>query len=82
MNALLLTLFVSVVLGAFGVVFFVYTQSKGASDHNDRLSFSPLDDDDALPLNAVPQGAASDSLEHDDDSLESESSSLSNSKTP
>jgi heme/copper-type cytochrome/quinol oxidase subunit 2 len=45
MNALLLTLFVSLVLVAAWGVFFVAAFRRRDQDHGDRLSLLPLSDD-------------------------------------
>jgi nitrogen fixation-related uncharacterized protein len=44
-NALILTLFVSLVLAAFAVLAFIYVVKQGDHEHNDRLSLLPLEDD-------------------------------------
>lgn len=46
MNALLLTLFVSLVLAGLGVLLFVHGVVQGDHEHADRLSLLPLEDDD------------------------------------
>ena len=54
MSALLLTLFVSSVLAALGVLAFAWGVRQGEHDHASRLSLLPLDDD-AAPA-ADPKG--------------------------
>ncbi len=43
MEALILTVFVSVVLSALAVGLFVWDVRQGGHDHHDRLSLLPLD---------------------------------------
>lgn len=43
MEALILTVFVSVVLSALAVTLFVWDVRQGGHDHHDRLSLLPLD---------------------------------------
>jgi nitrogen fixation-related uncharacterized protein len=43
MDALILTVFVSVVLSALAVFLFVWDVRQGGHDHHDRLSLLPLD---------------------------------------
>lgn len=45
MEILILTLFVSLVLGGAGVGFFVWSVRQGAHEHGDRLALLPLQDD-------------------------------------
>jgi hypothetical protein len=45
MNALILTLFVSALLFAYGLVQFAVAWVRRDHDHADRLSLLPLDDD-------------------------------------
>lgn len=45
MNALLLTVFVSLMLAAGAVLFFAWGWSKGDHQHADRLALLPLEDD-------------------------------------
>jgi cbb3-type cytochrome oxidase subunit 3 len=54
-NALILTLFVSLVLAALAVVAFVFVVGQRDHEHNDRLSLLPLEDDAVAP--AQPDGA-------------------------
>jgi hypothetical protein len=49
MNALLLTLFVSTVLLASGLVSFIGAWRRRDHQHADRLSLLPLDDDSCDP---------------------------------
>ncbi len=44
MDAVYLTLFVSTVLAALGLVLFVFTHGQRTRDHNYRLALLPLDD--------------------------------------
>jgi len=48
MNALLLTLFVSLVLAGLGVLLFIHGVVQGDHEHADRLSLLPLEDDDGV----------------------------------
>lgn len=45
MNAILLTLFVSLLLATGAVLFFVWAVKRGESEHSERLALMPLDDD-------------------------------------
>ena len=45
MNALLLTLFVSLGLAALAVVSFAWRAARGEHEHGTRLSLLPLEDD-------------------------------------
>ena len=56
MNALYLTLFVSLVLAAFFVAAFVHGVHRRDHEHHDRLSLMPLDDDAEVraPVAAAP----------------------------
>ncbi len=45
MDAVYLTLFVSLTLAVLGVVLFVFTHGQRSRDHADRLALLPLDDD-------------------------------------
>ncbi|MCS6856671.1 MAG: cbb3-type cytochrome oxidase assembly protein CcoS [Sandaracinaceae bacterium] len=45
MSVLILTIFVSIVLAAFGMVLFAWSTRIGTFDHLDRLSILPLEDD-------------------------------------
>ncbi len=51
MDAVYLTLFVSLVLASLGVVLFVWSHRHKTSEHTDRLALLPLEDDarPALP---------------------------------
>ena len=49
MDVLILTLFVSLVLVAGGVIFLVVRARQGDFDHGDRLSLLPLADDAGHP---------------------------------
>lgn len=44
MDALILTVFVSVVLSALAVLLFVWDVRQGGHDHHDRLSLLPLEE--------------------------------------
>ena len=44
MNALFLTLFVSLILAFLGVLLFAFTYDQGSHHQADRLSLLPLDD--------------------------------------
>jgi hypothetical protein len=44
-NALILTLFVSLVLAAFAILAFVFVVRQRDHEHSDRLSLLPLEDD-------------------------------------
>lgn len=46
MEALILTVFASVVLSALGVVMFVWDVRQGSHDQHDRLALLPLEDSD------------------------------------
>ncbi|MCB9735818.1 MAG: cytochrome oxidase [Deltaproteobacteria bacterium] len=46
MNALYLTVFVSFVLAALGILLFLHSASNRTQDHIERLALLPLDDDD------------------------------------
>lgn len=46
MNALYLTVFVSFVLAALGIILFLHSASNRTQDHIERLALLPLDDDD------------------------------------
>jgi len=54
-NALYLTLFVSFVLAALGVVLFLHSASQKDSQHTDRLALLPLADDDAPAPDSDPK---------------------------
>mgnify|MGYP000064522925 CR=1 FL=1 len=58
MNALLLTLFVSLILGAVGVLFFLNAFARDEMEHTDRLSLAPLADDEPVST-AAPAASAS-----------------------
>jgi nitrogen fixation-related uncharacterized protein len=47
MSALVLTLFVSLGLGALGVLLYANGVHQGDHEHTDRLALFPLHDDDA-----------------------------------
>lgn len=47
MNALVLTLFISLSLAGLGVLGFFAAARQRDHDHSDRLSLLPLDDDEA-----------------------------------
>lgn len=49
MDAVYLTLFVSTVLAALGLVLFVFTHGQRSRDHNYRLALLPLDDPPESP---------------------------------
>ncbi len=49
MNVLVLQVFVSLMLVAISVSFFIWSVIRRESDHSDRLSLAPLDDDDRNP---------------------------------
>lgn len=46
MDALILTMFVSLVLAAGGVGMFIWLAGARTFDHADRLALLPMDDDD------------------------------------
>ena len=46
MDVLILTLFVSLVLVLFAIIFLVHRVRAGDVDHGDRLALLPLDPDD------------------------------------
>ena len=48
MDALIVTLFVSLVLAAAGVGFLVWSVARGTHDHDERLALLPLEDDDVV----------------------------------
>lgn len=54
MDALILTMFVSLVLGAGGVAMFAWLVRARTFDHADRLALLPLEDDPGSPSGAVP----------------------------
>jgi cbb3-type cytochrome oxidase maturation protein len=45
-NVLVLQVFVSLMLVAISVAFFIWSVSRRESDHADRLSLAPLEDDE------------------------------------
>ena len=45
MDAVYLTVFVSLVLAVLGIVLFLWTHAQKTRDHNDRLALLPLEDD-------------------------------------
>jgi nitrogen fixation-related uncharacterized protein len=45
LDAVYLTLFVSLVLATLGVVLFVWSHREKTGDHADRLALLPLEDD-------------------------------------
>ena len=47
MEALILTVFVSLVLSALGVLLFVWDVRQGGPDHHDRLALLPLEQADS-----------------------------------
>lgn len=59
MSALFLTLFVSLVLAAFGIVLFAKGVLQRDHEHADRLSLLPLEDDLVLPRDAPPSDPGS-----------------------
>jgi nitrogen fixation-related uncharacterized protein len=54
MDALILTMFVSLVLAAGGVGMFVWLAGARTFDHADRLALLPMDDDAAPTPSALP----------------------------
>ncbi len=54
MDAVYLTLFVSLVLAVLGVVLFVFTHGERSRDHAERLALLPLDDDAEAPKTLGP----------------------------
>ena len=55
MNVLVLTLFVSGALAAFGVGLFVWTVMTGAHEHDERLAILPIEaDSPATPPSNEP----------------------------
>ena len=48
MNAIYLTLFVSLILAVLGVLLFLRGVHMGDQDHTERLALLPLDDDENL----------------------------------
>ncbi len=45
MEILILTIFVSLILAALGVGFFVWSVDRGSGEHADRLALLPLEPD-------------------------------------
>ena len=45
MDILILTLFVSLVLAAAGIGFFIWSVKQGTHEHSERLALLPLEDD-------------------------------------
>jgi cbb3-type cytochrome oxidase maturation protein len=60
LDALILTMFVSLVLGAGGVAMFAWLVRARTFDHADRLALLPLEDDPASPSSATPAARALD----------------------
>lgn len=57
MEALILTVFVSIVLSALAVTLFVWDVRQGGHDHHDRLSLLPLDLTPSRPPATAPSTA-------------------------
>jgi len=55
LDVVILLVFVSLVLVAAGLVFFVHRLRDGDFDHGERLSLAPLDDD-GPQVSGPPQG--------------------------
>ena len=55
MEVLILTVFVSIVLAAGGVLFFAWNVRERAHEHIDQLSLLPLEDDTRSELKGLPQ---------------------------
>ncbi len=53
MNALTLTLFVSLLLAILGLLEFAMHLMRGDHRHGDRLALLPLDDDGGAPVQAA-----------------------------
>jgi hypothetical protein len=57
MSALALQVFVSLTLAAGGALLFIYSWRQRDSEHHDRLSLLPLEDDPTTPSSKrAPQG--------------------------
>lgn len=69
MDVLTVTIFVSLLLVAAGVVLFVWRLRSGDFEHGDRLSLLPLNDDDRV-VGAEDAAGADDT--DDDDSYNSQ----------
>ncbi|MBL8933097.1 MAG: cytochrome oxidase [Archangium sp.] len=54
MNVMVLQVFVSLMLVLSSVVLFVFTVKSRTFEHADRLSLTPLEDDDVVSGNASP----------------------------
>ena len=46
MDALILTLFVSLVLAGAGIGLFIWSVKEGTHEHTERLALLPIEDDD------------------------------------
>lgn len=55
MEVLILTVFVSIVLAAGGVLFFAWNVRQRAHEHIDQLSLLPLDDEMPSGRTGLPQ---------------------------
>ena len=53
MNILGLPIFVSLMLVVGALVLFIFSVNQRDYEHDDRLALSPLDDDDASPLEHI-----------------------------
>ncbi len=56
MNAVFLTLFLSLGLVAFSILLFAVTHKGRDLEHSDRLSLLPLENDSVAPATTRPQG--------------------------
>ncbi len=54
MEVLILTLFVSLILAALGVGFFIWSVDRGTGEHADRLALLPLENEDIHEDAAAP----------------------------
>ena len=46
MEALILTLFVSLMFAAVGIGFFIWSVKQGTHEHSERLALLPMENDD------------------------------------
>ena len=60
MDVVILLVFVSLILVAAGLTFFIYRLREGDFEHGDRLSLAPLAEDEPTPLR-TPRREESDS---------------------
>lgn len=56
MDVVILLVFISLLLVAAGLVFFIYRYREGDFEHGDRLALAPLNDGDAVRAAPSDQG--------------------------